>query len=166
MPIQFHPHGILRDNVAALLLRADGCVLWGECADKPAWWSFPQGGVSRNETRREALMRELREETGIAKSWYRILASRGGYRYEYPTGKLKKGIYRGQIQTYFLCQLRPKAPTPHASQRKKRQPEFLQLAWVKPSEIDLQFVPPFKRHVTRQVIADFFGIDLPMPPEA
>lgn len=154
-PFARHP-GVLRDNVAALVVRRDGAVLWGECADKPGWWSFPQGGVDAGETRREALIRELREEVGLPKSAYTIVASRSGYRYHYPPGKLKKGIYCGQIQTYFLCRLKPSAPLPHQRAPGRRAPEFLSLEWTNPAGVDFERIPPFKRETVRCVLRDFF----------
>jgi len=155
------PHrGILRDNVAALVLRKDGMVLWGECADKPGTWSFPQGGVDRGETRREALARELREEVGLPKSAYNIVASRSGYRYLYPEGRLKKGLYCGQMQTYFLCVMKGTGSQPH-ERKSARSPEFLRVAWVRPEELDLALVPDFKQDTIRAVIEDFFHVRLP-----
>lgn len=154
--------GILRENVAALLVRKDGRVLIGECADKPGSWSFPQGGVDDGETRREAIAREMREEIHLAPRHYTIAASRSGYSYTYPPGRLKKGIYRGQIQTYFLCQLRQGEPL--AKKPGGRSPEFLRLQWIKPEKLDLAMIPSFKREVTARVLADFFGVAAAMPP--
>lgn len=157
--------GIYRENVAALLVRRDGQVLVGECADKPGCWSFPQGGVAPGETRREALARELAEETGMSPRDYRILRTRGGYAYDYPGGRLKKGIYRGQRQTYFLCLMLRDGPVARRNWRGKSR-EFLRLAWVRPSTFDLGMVPVFKRTTVRGVLADFFGVDRPLPDAA
>jgi putative (di)nucleoside polyphosphate hydrolase len=151
--------GIFRDNVAALLLRKDGRVLIGECADKPGSWSFPQGGVDDGETRREAMVRELREEIHLGPRHYTVIGSRSGYSYTYPPGRLKKGVYCGQMQTYFLCRLLHGEP--RASKNGKRKQEFLQLKWIKPAELDLRMIPGFKRLLTARVMADFFGVVLP-----
>ena len=156
--------GIYRDNVAALLMRADGAILIGECAEKPGTWSFPQGGVDDGETRREALVRELHEEVSLRPRDYKILGFRCGYAYTYPEGKLKKGIYCGQIQTYFLCKLHGREPNPRLGSPKS--PEFLRLLWVQPTKLDLGSFSFFKRDVTRRVLADFFHISLPQEPEA
>jgi putative (di)nucleoside polyphosphate hydrolase len=156
--------GIFRENVAALLLRRDGRLLIGECADKPGCWSFPQGGVDDGETRREALFREMREEVRLGSRGFEVLASRSGYTYSYPPGRLKKGIYRGQIQTYFLCRLLRGEPDPGGSN--PRAPEFLRLRWVKPEEFDLALIPVFKREVTSRVLMDFFGVSPAPLPES
>ena len=156
--------GILRENVAALVIRRDGKVLLGECADKPGTWSFPQGGVNHGETRREALARELIEETSLVPRDYRILRSRSGYAYEYPVGHLKKGIYRGQRQTYFLCLLLHGAPAVRRN-RRGRPLEFLRLEWVAPAEIDLARFPSFKRQTVRRVLLDLLSVDRPLPDD-
>ncbi len=157
--------GIFRENVAALITRSDGRLLIGECSDKPGCWSFPQGGVDEGETRREALFREMQEEICLGARGLEILASRSGYAYSYPPGRLKKGIYRGQMQTYFLC--RVVRGEPSARGRNPSNPEFLRLRWVKPSEFDLRLIPVFKREVTIRVLADFFGVSLTLPsPES
>ena len=148
--------GILRENVAALVVRADGRILLGECADKPGWWSLPQGGVEHSETWREALVRELAEETGLRPRQYEVVERRSGYGYLYPGGRLKKGVYRGQLQTYFRCQLVRGEPVIGGRGRS----EFLQLRWVEPPDLELGLIPPFKREVTRRVWRDFFGVDL------
>jgi len=48
-----------RSNVGAILKRADGKILIGERSNVAGAWQFPQGGVKKSETAREALVREL-----------------------------------------------------------------------------------------------------------
>ena len=66
--IQNHPQLInaYRPNVAAVIQRADGKLLWCERVKHPHTWQFPQGGVDKNEPLLDALFRELKEELGIA----------------------------------------------------------------------------------------------------
>ena len=57
------------DVAAAVLLRADGRVLLGQRAPGtfyPGYWEFPGGKVEAGESPRDALVRELAEELGIA----------------------------------------------------------------------------------------------------
>ncbi len=54
-----------RPNVAALIQRHDGALLWCERTKPPHLWQFPQGGVDKGETEKEALFRELKEELGL-----------------------------------------------------------------------------------------------------
>ncbi|MEV7465428.1 NUDIX hydrolase [Streptomyces kronopolitis] len=51
--------------VAALLRRGDHIVLVQEQRDGKGMWSTPGGGVERGELLTEALVREVKEETGL-----------------------------------------------------------------------------------------------------
>ena len=66
-------------------------------------WQFPQGGVKKSETAREALFRELEEELSLTPMHYRVVESKGPYRYLFPPGRTKEG-FDGQEQTYFLIE--------------------------------------------------------------
>ena len=63
----------------------------------------------------------------------------------------------GQEQTYFLCQLKSDAPPVNVNQR---QPEFRAYRWILPAEFDLDWLPVFKRDVYREVMRDFFQVEL------
>ena len=52
-----------RANVGIVLMRDDGRVFLGGRSGGRGW-QFPQGGIRRNEPFRDALYRELEEETG------------------------------------------------------------------------------------------------------
>ncbi len=150
-----------RPNVAALMINESGSLLICERSTVPGAWQFPQGGVDRGESMVEALHREVREEIGIGPKHYTIECSRDGYRYLYPEEvrlkKLRRHGSHGQEQTYFQCRLMPWAPAVDVNQRPR---EFRAYRWIMPEEFDLDWLPPFKREVYRQVIRDFFGISL------
>ena len=58
-----------RPCVGVMLANADGCVWVGQRIDArvdQAAWQMPQGGVDPDEDPREAALRELWEETGVA----------------------------------------------------------------------------------------------------
>ncbi len=143
-----------RPNVGAIIKRSDGKILIGERSDVAGAWQFPQGGVKKSETALEALSRELREEVSLEPAHYRVIESKGPYRYLFRPGRTKEG-FDGQEQTYFLVELT--APDSNI-EVETEQPEFSQLRWIEPSEFQSAWVPRFKQDVYRQVFADFFGI--------
>ncbi|GAA5494316.1 RNA pyrophosphohydrolase [Rubritalea halochordaticola] len=120
-------------------------------------WQFPQGGVDKGERKKEALYREVWEEVGLKKSHYKVLEKKGGYRYLYPPKIRKKKKYDGQKQTYYLCQLKKWAPSPYIG---KNNPEFRDYDWVHPEDFHEEWLPDFKLEVYRQVMWDFFEVDL------
>jgi putative (di)nucleoside polyphosphate hydrolase len=150
-----------RPNVAALVVNPAGNLLICERATIPGAWQFPQGGVDAGETLEQALFREVREEVGLEPRHYDVVGQRQGYRYLYPENargkKLRKHGSHGQEQTYFLCQLKPDAPQVNVNQKAR---EFRAYRWILPEEFDLDWLPRFKRDVYREVMRDFFKIDL------
>jgi putative (di)nucleoside polyphosphate hydrolase len=146
---------IYRPNVAAIIRRSDHKVLVGERSDWPGAWQFPQGGVKPQETPEQALERELLEEVGLPGGSYRIVERQGPYRYLFEGGRTKEGFH-GQEQIYFLVDLLPGFEPEHDTS----DPEFRALNWIVPSEFNIEWVPPFKREVYRQVLSFFFGIKM------
>ena len=73
-----------RANVGIIIANDQGRVLWARRIGQEAW-QFPQGGVNSNESTKEALFRELREETGLDPDSVEIIEStRGWLRYKLP----------------------------------------------------------------------------------
>ena len=143
-----------RPNVAGILCDGNGKILVGERLKHEGAWQFPQGGVDKGESLREALHRELEEEIGVSPDLYEIIEERGGYRYEFSGGRLKFGTYGGQEQTYFLCHFLGR---PKQVRTDTKHPEFQAVRWIEPSDFDLKWVPKFKREVYAQVMRDFFA---------
>ncbi len=150
-----------RPNVAALVVNPVGNLLICERWTIPGAWQFPQGGVDAGETLEEALYREVQEEVGLLASHYDVIDRRDGYRYLYPEHvrwkKVRKHGSHGQEQTYFLCQLKADAPPVNVNQKAR---EFRAYRWILPEEFDLDWLPAFKRDVYREVMRDFFKIEL------
>ncbi len=150
-----------RPNVAALVVNPVGNLLICERWTIPGAWQFPQGGVDAGESAEQALFREVREEIGLEPKHYEVVGRREGYRYLYPAHsrwkKLRKHGSHGQEQTYFLCHLKPDAPQVNVNQRER---EFRAYRWILPVEFDLDWLPPFKRDVYREVMRDFFQVEL------
>ena len=147
---------IYRLNVAAIVRDATGRILLGERTDFPDSWQFPQGGRNPGESAEDALPRELREEISLEPGDYHIVTSRGPYRYLFTGGSRKQG-YRGQEQVYFLLDL---VAPPEKVDVATSAPEFRAIRWVMPSQVRLPWVPPVKRDVYRQVLRDFFGMEI------
>jgi putative (di)nucleoside polyphosphate hydrolase len=150
-----------RPNVAALVVNSGGSLLICERCTMPGAWQFPQGGVDTGESTEQALFREVREEVGLEARHYVVMAQREGYRYLYPEHvrgkKVRKHGSHGQEQTYFLCHLKPDAPQVNVNQRQR---EFRAYRWILPEEFDLEWLPAFKRDVYREVMRDFFQVEL------
>ena len=145
-----------RPNVAAILRRPkSGKILVCERLRHPGSWQFPQGGVDRGEDLLGALYREVAEEVGVSKDLYKVIACRTDYRYKFPEGHLKKGLFCGQVQTYFLCDYFGKK---RAIKLDAHVKEFSRYKWIEPKDFKLEWVPEFKQPVFRRVFRDFFGI--------
>lgn len=142
----------LRPNVAAILRNRDGEILICERMNPVGAWQFPQGGVRRGETDEQALVRELSEEIGLQPGDYRILESKGPYRYLFE--KHSKG-YSGQEQRYFLLEM---IGTPDLINVKTEEREFRAARWIRPEEFLMEWIPEFKKEVYRAVLRDFFGL--------
>lgn len=144
-----------RPNVAALIVRADGTLFVGERIDREGAWQFPQGGVDQGERFKNAFYREVKEEVGIKKKHLELLEFRGGYRYEFPGGKLRNGVYGGQEQTYFKAVFHGKESRINLE---SQHAEFRAYRWIRPESFDLAWLPAFKKDVHRQVLWDFFKV--------
>ncbi len=158
-----HLAGVIRyrPNVAALIVNPADSLLICERFTVPGAWQFPQGGVDDGESLEMALFREVREEVGLLARHYEVAERRDGYRYLYPEDARRKKVRKhgghGQEQTYFLCRLKPDAPAVNVLQKR---PEFRAYRWIPPAEFDLDWLPAFKRDVYREVMRDFFGVNL------
>ncbi len=145
-----------RPNVAAVVRKPGGWILIAERSDYPGSWQFPQGGVKRNETHPAALAREIMEEIGLRPSKYRVAGECGPFRYQFRSGRRKEGFV-GQEQIYYLVDLLdPKVSFFFSGD----PPEFRAVRWIRPAHFDLDWLPPMKQPVYRQVFEEFFGVGL------
>jgi len=150
-----------RPNVAAVIVDVEGRLLICERATCRGAWQFPQGGVDDGESVKQALHREVQEEVGLLPKHYKVVLQRSGYRYLYPPSvrvkKIRKHGSHGQEQTYFLCHLKVNAPEVNVNQTPR---EFSNYRWIDPADFKLRWLPAFKRDVYREVMRDFFEIEL------
>ncbi len=145
-----------RPCAGVMLVNPAGGVFVGQRIEATSEaWQMPQGGIDPGETPRQAALRELTEEAGVAPALAEIIA--GGdreYRYDLPPeliGKLWRGKYRGQAQHWFLARfLGDDADITIAT----AHPEFKAWRWADIDELEALIVP-FKRALYRAVVADF-----------
>lgn len=145
-----------RRNVGVMLANAEGNVFVGQRIDNPTdAWQMPQGGIDKGETPREAVLRELLEETGVGADLVRIEAETPDWlSYDLPhdlVPHIWKGRYRGQKQLWFLMRFLGRddqvvIETAH--------PEFSAWRWLPPGEL-VERIVPFKRAVYAQVLETF-----------
>lgn len=143
-----------RPGVGIMLLNARNEVFVGRRIDtRSEAWQMPQGGIDADETPREAVMRELLEETGVNNAEV-IAESREWFHYDLPDyliPKLWEGKYRGQKQKWFALKflgtdIDINIHTEHA--------EFMQWQWVCMNEL-LEIIVPFKRRLYIAVMEEF-----------
>ena len=118
-------------------------------------WQMPQGGIDPGEDARDAALRELREETGVAADQVELAAEAPDELfYDLPpelVGKVWKGRWRGQRQRWFLYRLTgPDSAVDIAT----AEPEFRAWRWVDPDDLPSLAVP-FKQQLYRDVLAAF-----------
>ncbi|AXC50981.1 RNA pyrophosphohydrolase [Paracoccus suum] len=145
-----------RACAGVVLADSGGRVFAGRRRDNPgAAWQMPQGGIDTGETPREAALRELSEETGLAADLVTVEAEVPGWlTYDLPPellGKVWKGRYCGQRQRWFLLRYHGTDADVHID---TAHPEFDRWQWMTPDEI-LASIVPFKREVYAQVFAAF-----------
>lgn len=145
-----------RPAAGIMLVNADGQVFVGQRMDSTLEaWQMPQGGIDPGEDALTAALRELGEETGIAPDKVELLATAPEeLYYDLPDeliGKLWKGRYRGQRQTWFLFRfLGDDSDVDIATEHQ----EFRAWRWVDPADLSAMIVP-FKRALYEQVLAAF-----------
>lgn len=154
--------GEYRPNVAALMVDGEGRLLVCERLLNPGAWQFPQGGVDEGEEHDLAVLREVEEEIGLKPEHYVVEKSKGGYRYDYPPGAMagkpkRKARFVGQEQRYYLCRVREGAPEVNLMQEPR---EFSRAMWIEPKEFRLDWLPDFKKETYREVMRDFFEVEL------
>lgn len=148
-----------RPAAGIMLLNADNKVWVGQRMDNALEaWQMPQGGLDPGEAPRDGALRELEEETGIRPALVEIVAQTSRtLDYDLPedlVGKLWKGRYRGQRQTWFLARFLGsdadvRIDTPH--------PEFRAWKWADPVHLP-DMIVPFKKALYEAVLAEFLPL--------
>ena len=116
-------------------------------------WQMPQGGIDKDESPREAALRELEEEVGTRKADI-VAESAHWYRYDFPdlvSHRIWDGRYRGQTQRWFAMRFTGEDTDITLG---RHEAEFSAWRWVALPCLEALIVP-FKREVYRQVIREF-----------
>lgn len=144
-----------RPNVAAVILSSkypfECKVFLGNRVDyKDDIWQFPQGGIDKGESTKEALFRELKEEIGtdeveIIDEYPQWLS------YDFPNIVASKMYpYDGQTQKYFLVKLKSSAKIDLDT----TVPEFSSYKFVESSEV-MKNIGNMKKKIYRKVLTYF-----------
>lgn len=144
-----------RPCAGAMLINGRGRVFVAKRLDTPGEaWQMPQGGIDKGEDPAQAVLRELREETGTDKA--EIIAESNRWRdYDLPEeliGKLWGGKYRGQRQKWFL--LRFLGRDKDIDLQAHTPPEFSDWKWVGLDEV-VALIVPFKRVLYGDIVEEF-----------
>jgi putative (di)nucleoside polyphosphate hydrolase len=139
-----------RANVGIVVQDERGHVLVFERSSQPGSWQFPQGGIGPREDRRDAALRELREETGLTEQDVRIHGELGRWlAYELPAERRSKKTGLGQVQWWFVARLtddRALPPLPAG--------EFTDRKWISWDEA-IERAASFKRPVYAELARAF-----------
>lgn len=144
-----------RPCAGVVLLNDRGLVFAGQRLDMPGAWQMPQGGIDKGETPREAALRELTEETGVAPDLVEVLAETPGWvTYDLPpdmVGRIWKGRYGGQRQKWLCLRFLGRDQDIRID---TEHPEFDRWQWMGADDL-LASIVPFKRAVYAEVLDAF-----------
>lgn len=147
-----------RPCVGVMLLNTEGLVFTGQRIDNTAEaWQMPQGGIDDGEDPLDTALRELEEETGIARHLVEVLAEAQDWlSYDLPDdliGKMWKGCYRGQRQKWFLARF---LGQDNDINLQTAHPEFRAWKWASAQDLPHMIVP-FKKQLYTDVLQAFAG---------
>ena len=118
-------------------------------------WQMPQGGLDRARTRSRAPIASSRRRPASAATWSRSSpAAPEELTYDLPddlVGKMWKGKWRGQRQTWFLARFLGEDEDVNIE---TPDPEFRAWKWADPAELPAMIVP-FKKKLYEDLIELF-----------
>lgn len=159
-----HKSGLDRDgyraNVGIIVCNHSSQVLWARRIRHDGW-QFPQGGVERKESPRQAAYRELFEEVGLYPHQVRLLGiTQKWYRYDVPNRPNNR--FRGQKQQWFLFHLT--GEDEDVCLDRSHKPEFDGWCWVDYWH-PLNNIISFKRGVYKEALSELEPIMLDAFPK-
>ena len=145
-----------RPAAGVMLLNHEGNVWVGQRLDSTLEaWQMPQGGLDPGEAAEDGALRELTEETGIGRDKVEILArAPAELLYDLPDdllGKIWKGKWRGQRQSWFLMRFTGADADVNLQ---TPEPEFRAWKWAEPRELP-NLIVPFKQGLYRDILKAF-----------
>jgi putative (di)nucleoside polyphosphate hydrolase len=136
-----------RAGVVAVVTNAAGELLVFERRDVRGAWQLPQGGIDVGEDPRQAVWRELGEETGLDERHVELIAEFPSWVvYEFPEHVRRDGKRLGQAQRWFTFRALHDGIEPQPD-----DVEFVAWRWVDPAWL-LDHVVEFRRHAYRTVL--------------
>jgi len=144
-----------RASVGAIIVNDQHRVFWAKRVNQDAW-QFPQGGMNKDETPKQAMFRELYEEVGLQKSDVDVLGETPDWLiYHLPKRYMRHHSHPlciGQKQKWFLLKIKGSGGAIQLDHTAK--PEFDQWRWVY-YWYPLKKVINFKRDVYRRALRHF-----------
>ena len=140
-----------------MIRRPDGLVLALERSDVRGAWQFVQGGVKRGEDLRDALFREVREETGLKPSSFGRVIHQVPvlFGYELPR-RTRRRRTRGQVHQWFFLDFTADDSSIHL----EADGEFVRFRWMPLGKV-ISDVVAFRRAVYRELAR--WADELPAP---
>ena len=145
-----------RPCAGVILMNRDGRVFVGQRIDSTLEaWQLPQGGIDPGEDAETAAVRELFEETGVTADKIELIArAPRELTYDLPEdmiGKVWKGKWRGQRQTWFLYRFLGQDGDIRIE---TERPEFRAWGWIEPASLPAMIVP-FKKALYEELLVVF-----------
>jgi putative (di)nucleoside polyphosphate hydrolase len=143
-----------RANVGACVSDGKGHVLaLRRRGVADAAWQMPQGGIDADETPREAVLRELEEETGLRSSDVNIVDEFPEWlAYELPIEYRRPKVGRGQVQKWFLLRANEGANV------RPDGKEFDAFEWILP-QVLISKVVAFRQPIYQHLFRTWPGLD-------
>lgn len=156
MLAQEKPDYLYRSGVGIMLINHEKKIFVGKRIDNNSdSWQMPQGGIDAGESEDCAMIRELREETGIEDRSIKTLKKSNRYFYYNLPYRLQKkfwgGKYLGQRQRWYLVEF---CGDDSLVSVKTPEPEFSDWKWIEKDKI-INAIVGFKRQLYRDVIKEF-----------
>jgi putative (di)nucleoside polyphosphate hydrolase len=150
------PDYLYRSGIGMMIINHKKEIFVGKRIDNNSdVWQMPQGGIEIGEDEDLAMLRELKEETGIDDFNIQILQKSRGYFYYNLPYKLQKkfwgGKYLGQKQRWYIAKF---IGDESAININTQDPEFSDWKWIPNNQI-IEEIVKFKRDLYRDVISEF-----------